>query len=444
VAVNISLSAESILGKTFACGCGQTHQVPVKSVRYAHDALDHLPGILDSEVNGTTAVILSDTRTHDILGFTVEQVLSREGWEVAAVVVPDGAHGSPVCDDKTFDNLASRVGRPAVFLSVGSGVINDLTKWLSFSIDRPYIAVATAATMNGYTAANVAPTIRGVKSLVRAHAPVAVLADPSVIEQAPFALTASGLGDAVAKSVSVADWQLNHLLFGEHFCPFCADIISEIEPMYFNHPEKVAHRTPEGIQAVFDALVYSGLAMTLIGTSAPASGGEHLFSHTLDMMSLVDGASHDLHGRQVGLGTLFSAALYERLRVLPSVDAVSMPDAIDRTFWGPLADSVSAQYNAKKPYLQQMSESIREPARWQALRDTLCRYFRPALTIADCLSTAHAARFVDDIQCDRRRARSAILHMHEIRKRCTVVDLAWITGILPGAVDDIMDQWLIR
>jgi len=439
-----SPSAESILGKTFECGCGQLHEVPVKSVRYANDALDHLPGILARDVIGTTAVVLSDTRTHDILGSTVEQVLSREGWAVTAVVVPDGAHGSPICDDKTFDLLSSKVGRPAVFLSVGSGAINDLTKWLSFSMERPYIAVATAATMNGYTAANVAPTIRGVKSLVRAFAPVAVLADATVIEQAPFELTASGLGDAVAKSVSIADWQLNHLLFGEHFCPFCADIISEIEPMYFDHPEKVADRTPEGIKAVFDALVYSGLAMTLIGTSAPASGGEHLFSHTLDMMSLVDGVSHDLHGRQVGIGTLFSAALYERLQVLPSIDTVPMPDAIDRTFWGPLADSVSAQYEAKKPHLKQMGESIREPARWQSLRETFSRYFRPAAAIAGCLSTAHAARFVDDIKCERRRARSAILHMHEIRKRCTVVDLAWITGILPGAVDDIMDQWLIR
>jgi hypothetical protein len=121
-----------------------------------------------------------------------------------------------------------------------------------------------------------------------------------------------------------------------------------------------------------------------------------------------------------------------------------MPDAIDRQFWGPPADSVAAQYDAKKTHLKQMGDFVGDPARWQELRDTLCSYFRPAKTIADCLSTARAARFVDDIKCDRRRARSALLHMHEIRKRCTVVDLAWIAGILPDAVDDIMDQWLIR
>jgi glycerol-1-phosphate dehydrogenase [NAD(P)+] len=438
-----SPSAEAILGKTFDCKCGQQHRVPLKTVIYTEDALSGIPDILDRDVKGRKAALLSDRRTYEILGSEVEQIVSRTGRQINTMVVPDGPSGTPICDDKTFDRLKPGIGQPDVFFSVGSGVINDLTKWLSFSAGAPYISIPTAASMNGYTAANVAPTIAGVKSLVRAHAPVAVLSVPSVIEQAPFELTASGLGDAVAKSVSVADWKLNHLLFGEHFCPFCADIISEIEPLYFDHPEIVADRSREGVKAVFDALVYSGLAMTLIGTSAPASGGEHLFSHTLDMMSRVDGVPHDLHGRQVGLGTLFSAVLYEKLQALESPGGVDMPPAVDRTFWGVLAEPVSAQYEAKNAHLKQMSDLLRSPEKWRRVRDTICSLSRPPGAVADCLAAAHAARFVHEIKCDRRRARNALLHMHEIRKRCTVVDLAWVTGILPGAVDEILDQWLI-
>ena len=48
--------------------------------------------------------------------------------------------------------------------------------------------------------------------------------------------------------------------------------------------------------------------MTMAETSAPASGGEHLISHSLDMMSSIDGQPHDLHGRQVGIGTILAAA----------------------------------------------------------------------------------------------------------------------------------------
>ena len=65
-------------------------------------------------------------------------------------------------------------------------------------------------------------------------------------------------------------------------------------------------------------------------------------------------------------------------------------------------------------------------------------------TMTAVLEAAGAARYVDDIRCSTRRAGSALLHMHEIRKRCTVVDLAWLLGILPGAVDDILDEWLVK
>jgi glycerol-1-phosphate dehydrogenase [NAD(P)+] len=435
--------ASGILGISFDCACGKRHEVPVKSVLYADDALARLSGFMDQEIKGKTAAVLSDTRTYSILGLEVERIVTDAGWKVDSIVVPDGPHGSPICDDKTHHVLEGGIGNPDVFLSVGSGVINDLTKWIAFSIGKPYIAVATAATMNGYTAANVAPTLEGVKSLIRAQAPLAVFAVPAVIEGAPFRLTASGLGDAVAKSVSAADWKLNHLLFGEYYCRFSADIISDMESMYFDHPEKVKNRSPEGIKAVFDALIYSGLAMTLVGTSAPASGGEHLFSHTLDMMSAVDGVPHDLHGRQVGLGTLFSAVLYERLQKLDVPVPSEMPKMIDRTFWGPLADAVHSQYAAKKAHLEKMTDLLSSPSEWRRIRNLVCAEARAPKKIADCLSNGDAAHRIEDIGCSRRRAREAILHMHEIRKRPTVVDLAWLAGILPEAVDEIMDEWLL-
>lgn len=433
----------NILGASFDCSCGKRHEVPVKSVVYAEDALLRLSEFLKREIRGETAAVLSDTRTHSILGSRVERTAAESGFRADSIVLPDGLHGSPICDDKTHRVLESHIGNPDVLLSVGAGVINDLTKWLAFSCGKPYIAVATAATMNGYTAANVAPTLNGVKSLIRAKAPLAVFAMPAVIEGAPFRLTASGLGDAVAKSVSGADWRLNHLLFGEDYCSFCAEIVSDIEPMYFDHPEKVKNRSPEGVKAVFDALAYSGLAMTLIGTSAPASGGEHLFSHTLDMMSLADGLPHDLHGRQVGLGTLFAAALYDRLRRLDAPFASEMPESIDRAFWGPLSDEVSSQYTAKRGYLKKMTALLASPSEWRRVREIVCPEARPPEKIADCLSAAGAARRIDDIGCSRRRAREALLHMHEIRKRPTVVDLAWLAGILPKAVDEIMEEWMM-
>ncbi len=435
-------SLESLFGKTFLCQCGRTHEVPVKVVHYAEDALLVLPEVFAPHTRGRSVILLSDVRTHEIAANEAASNLIRAGWQVESVVVPDRDLGSPLCDDRTFNALLSRVGRPDGLIAVGSGVINDLTKWLSFEIKVPYVTVATAATMNGYTAANVAATINGVKQLVHAQAPVAVLAVPSMIARAPFELTAAGLGDAVAKPVSVADWRINHWFFDEYYCSYCADIISGIESLYYDNPQKVGMRTPDGVKAVFDALIYSGLAMTLIGTSAPASGGEHLFSHTLDMMGLVDGLPTDLHGRQVGLGTILASALYERILGVSSPELCDMPGSIDKTFWGPLAGPVAVQYEGKRDRLRQVRARLSLPGEWQNLQAIARRNTKGPRQIADCLASAGAARYIEDIRCTRERARAALLHMHEIRQRTTVVDLAWLVGILPASAEEIITEWL--
>jgi glycerol-1-phosphate dehydrogenase [NAD(P)+] len=298
--------------------------------------------------------------------------------------------------------------------------------------------------MNGYTAANVAPTIKGVKSLIRARAPLAVFAIPSIIVEAPFELTASGLGDTIAKPVSTADWIFNSLFCGESFCRYCSQIINSLEPYYFEHPEDIINRKPAAIDALFNALLYSGIAMTIIGTSAPASGGEHLFSHTLDMMTSIDSVAHDLHGRQVGLGTIFASALYERIFKIDKPVCHPYPDDIDSKFWGPLAGSVREQYEQKIPTLRKICEKLVDGEIWSEFLTATRQQVRTPEQIKNCLKTAGAAHTVTDVGCSRERLLAAALHMHQIRKRPTIIDLAWILGIMPSAAEEIIDRWLLK
>ncbi|HIJ56108.1 MAG TPA: sn-glycerol-1-phosphate dehydrogenase [Deltaproteobacteria bacterium] len=438
------VTLDSILDRTIQCRCGQVHKVPVKGIFFSEDALKELPEFLTRHIQKRTAVLISDIRTYEIEGRQVKEILGDAGWSVRTIKLPDGEKGSPVCDDRAFNDLIPQIHKSTgVCIAVGSGVINDLTKWVSFELNVPYVVVATAASMNGFTAANVAPVINGVKSLIRAHAPLGVFAQPAVIANAPYRLTAAGLGDALAKSTSVVDWELNQFLADEPFCPFCAEIINEIEPLYFNNPEGVLKRSPDGIQAIFKALIYSGLAMTMIGSSAPASGGEHLFSHTLDMMNLVDGVPHDLHGRQVGLGTVFAAALYDRLRNIDLPEYRDMPDSIDQGFWGRLAEPVETQYRDKLKKLPLIKDRLTAPDAWDHIRRKLFIKAKSPVLIAECLRKAGAARYLRDIDCSRERARQAVLHLHEIRSRFTVVDLAWMVGVLPDAADEMIDEWLL-
>jgi glycerol-1-phosphate dehydrogenase [NAD(P)+] len=295
--------------------------------------------------------------------------------------------------------------------------------------------------MNGYASANVAPTVGGVKTLLRARAPEAVLSDPAVLADAPYEMTAAGLGDVLAKSVSSADWCLNHRLFGDYYCRRSVGLIAEIEPLYLEHPAELRAGGDEPIAALFDALLLTGAAMTLAETSAPASGGEHLVSHSLDMMSSLDGAGHDLHGRQVGVGTILAAELYRRLLAVESPEPRDPPGGIDRAFWGRLADVVADKYAEKAERLRRAKELLVRGDTWDALRAELAEMLRPPERIRDCLAAAGAACRSKHIGCDRARLLGAFRHAHEIRSRFTVLDVANLLGVMPAAADEIVETW---
>lgn len=437
-----AMNPKELLDTTFDCECGRSHTVPIRNLTYAEDALKRLPKVLASLTEGRRAVLIADERTWDIAGCRVEEGLKQAGWIAYNTVIPDNTGGSPVCDDTTHDWLGNHLPPADVVVAIGSGVINDLAKWSAFELNLPYVVVATAATMNGFTAANVAPSVGGVKTIIPARPPLAVFAIPSVISEAPFELTAAGLGDTIAKPVSTADWLLNHIFCGEYFCRYCSQIINALEPCYLEKPEDIKNRKPAAIEALFNALLYSGIAMTVVGTSAPASGGEHLLSHTLDMMSGIDGVAHDLHGRQVGLGAIFASAIYERIFRIETPRCHSFPTEIDSIFWRDRAGNVRDQYELKKPALQTISEKLQDGTTWQAFLTAARQQVRSPHQIKNCLKAAVAAHTFTDIGCSRERLLAAVLHMHEIRKRPTVIDLAWLFGILPDAAVQIIDRWL--
>ena len=435
-------NAAAIFGTTFPCPCGKTHRIEPDAIVFAPDAVARAAEVCAAATSGRKAAVLFDARTGVVAGQAVAAALRAGGFAVETAVVEDRPGGrSPICDDTTKDALHRRIAPADLFVPVGSGVVNDLGKWLAFDRGAPFVTFATAASMNGYTSANIAPTLGGVKSLLRARPPRAVLACPQVLADAPYVMTAAGLGDVLAKSVSSTDWYLNHLVFGDYYCARSVGLIAAIEPMYLEHPADVRQRTPGAIAALFDALLLTGAAMTMAESSAPSSGGEHMVSHCLDMMSQVDGVDHDLHGRQVGVGTVLASEVYRRVLAIESPKWGDAPAAIDAKFWGPLAGAVAKQYADKQPRLHQARQLLEGKARWDALRGQLAPMLRTPEKIAGCLRQAGAACSAADIGCDRARLLAAFGHAHEIRSRFTILDLAHLVGVLPSASQEIVQEW---
>ncbi len=424
--------------------CQEQREGLTSSFFYENEAPQLLASAMLEQTSGRSILVVSDIRTRAAAGDCCIAALNDAGWTAQIEILPDGDDGSsPACDDHAFDMLLNTAAETDAYVAAGSGVVNDLTKWLAAERDKPYAVLATAASMNGYTAANVAPAIDGVKSLCPARAPRIVAADPRVVCNAPVRLTTAGLGDVVAKPVSTPDWLMNHVVFGEDYSQDIADIITGVEPLYLERPEAIRNGEASAIEALFRALILSGCAMTLQGSSLPASGGEHLISHTLDMKAHVEDKSHDLHGRQVGVATVFAAALYERVLEIESPKWESRPLNLDRAYWGKLEPAVSREYSKAVERAAGAAKWLRSGSNWDTLRAHLKPMLRDPAAIRQCLREAGGAWRVEDIGCSREDFVSAVRNAVTIRERFTALGLGFITGLLPGAIDELTDEWLL-
>lgn len=432
-----------LLGKTFECDCGRIHSVPLQAYIYSSNALERLPKLLSHAVPaGSPVCVIADARTYEAAGYRVGEMLEGD-WNAQTVILDDGPQGGPVCDDITRDRLLSTIGDSwDALLAVGSGVVNDLCKWIASTAEKPYLAVATAASMNGYASSNIAPSIKGVKRVLEGNVPFGVVALPDVIEEAPFELTTAGLGDVLAKPVSIADWHVNHIIFNEYYCPLCSQLIEDLEPLYMNSPHGIRAKDPETIKALFSALVYSGVSMTMAETSFPASGGEHLVSHVLDMKAMHENRGHELHGRQVGIGTIFAAALYERLLQMEAPDFEPVTEETDAAYWKSLAGVVEEEHARKREKIAIAVDRLREGNRWDTVREAIAGHAVEASAIKTCLSKAGAAHCLDHIGVSKADFLNAVMHSHQIRERYTVIDLARAAGVLPAAANDIANEFL--
>lgn len=296
-------------GMEYSCACGKSHKVDIQAIRVGSGVIQELPGIL-RDLGASHIFLVADNYTYEAAGRQVEQLLDQAGlsyhkrvFQTETPLVPNEyALGSV---------LAAMTSQDDMLLAVGSGTLNDVTKYVSARTGVPYVIAATAPSMDGY-ASTVAPTILdGFKTTLPAVYPAAIVADVDILKDAPMPMLTAGFGDIIGKFTSLADWRLSHQLNGEYYCPEVAGVIEAAVETCAANAKALAQREPQAIQAVTEALILSGLAMGMVGVSRPASGAEHQMAHYWEMDALRRGEEHPLHGNAVGVGTVLAASLYE-------------------------------------------------------------------------------------------------------------------------------------
>jgi len=265
--------------------------------------------------NGTLDLVLPICKK---LGFSdgAFVVTGPKTFEIAASRIIDELKDSGISTDYLFvssstmeevEAVEARIQeiRPQVVLGVGGGTKIDVAKLSSARKDTPFMSIPTAASHDGI--ASPFTSVKGANQhySIIAEAPMAVIADTSIIVKASHRYTASGCGDVISKHTAVRDWYLAHRVKDEYYGEYAASLALMSAKLVAKNAELIKPGNEKGLRVLLEALISCGVAMSIAGSSRPCSGSEHLFSHALDLIA----PNNALHGEQTGVGTILMACL---------------------------------------------------------------------------------------------------------------------------------------
>ncbi len=431
------MDIQQYLEREIPCGCGRIHQTALKRAEISGGAIEKLPGLV-RKLGHSRVFVISDANTWPVLGKKAETVLKDAGIPCGGVVLP----GDVLADEEGVGRVLLHFDRDSdLILAVGTGTVNDIGKLVSYRLRLPYFIVATAPSMDGFVSNVAAMTADRMKTTYPAHVPEAVIADLDVLSQAPMAMIAAGLGDILGKYTALCDWRISHIINGEYECPEIAGMMEEAIRQAADSADGLLARDPEAVSGLMEALILSGIAMSFALISRPASGSEHHISHFWEMRFLAEGRRPVLHGTKVGVGTILSLGLYQRL-LAQSVDfqwAREHAASFDKKAWeaavrkgfGPAAEGVlELEKTARKNDAALHGERIRRiQEHWPELTEVMQR-LPDADRVRSLLQKMGAAVSPADLGIDGELTREAILLAKEVRDRYTVLQLLWDLGLL--------------
>ena len=425
--------------KFFTCSCGKVHNALLDDYIVGKGAIREIASLV-ARYGATKPYLIADRNTYQAAGKQVCKVLD--------------AHNIPyslyVFSQETIHPNEEAVGSAAMHydvscdmvIGIGSGVINDIGKLISKLTKTPYIIVATAPSMDGYASATSSMDVDGLKTSVPSRCANVIVGDLDVLRQAPVQMLVSGLGDMLAKYVSICEWRIAHLITGEYYCPTVAEYIRKALKKCVDHAEGLLNREEEAVRAVFEGLIIGGVAMNYAGLSRPASGVEHYFSHVWDMRALEFGMPASTHGIQCALGTLYALRIYEQVKkYTPDVAlAEQKVSAFDhpsynqflKDFLGRSAESMLALEEKEGKYdpVKHHSRIAYIAEHWQELVQIMEQELPAAAELERLLKAIGAPCSVEEIGLSADILRPTFEATKDIRDKYVLSRLCWDLGIL--------------
>ncbi|HIQ58143.1 MAG TPA: sn-glycerol-1-phosphate dehydrogenase [Candidatus Merdivicinus intestinavium] len=432
------MTIQQYIGREFPCSCGRTHSTGMKIADISSGASRRLVPAL-RELGRRRVFWVADENTWPILGRQAAADMNEAGIAQSGVILP----GEPHADELGIGQTLMHLDRDAdVLLAIGSGTINDITKFVSHRLHKPYVILASAPSMDGFASNVAAMTTDRMKTTYEAHIPEAFLADLDVLSKAPMEMIAAGVGDILGKYNALCDWKIGKIITGEYYCEEIVRLMREAVEKVVESIPGLKERRPEAYAGLTEALVLSGIAMGFAGNSRPASGSEHHLSHFWEMRYLFEGRKALLHGTKVGVGTVLSIRMAEKLLNMPADFEKGIAHArnFDWDDWkarvekgyGPAAGSVfelekTARKNDAAAHAQRM-ETIR--AHWDEITAAMRESLPASAKVAGMLRELGGPADPEEIGVEPSLVEEAILLAKELRSRYTILQLLWDLGLL--------------
>lgn len=432
------------LDRRFLCDCGQEHYAPLKAVRIRRDALEDLPKLV-KQFGFQSVFLICDSITYEIAGAKCLDLLAQAKIRAKIETLNHIAF-----DEATVGELTISMPRDCdLVVAVGTGSINDMARFFSYRMGRPFFTVATAAPMDGFASSIAALNVNNLKTTFEAQTPTAIIGDTEILKNAPDRLIAAGLGDLLGKFTCLCDWKLSRLITGEHYCRNIARLVENCVQNVLKNADKARERDPQVLGGIMEGLVLAGVAMSLNGNSRPASGCEHHMSHYWEMMFEQRGERPAPHGTQVSVGTVLVLRLVEALKG-SKIDFDAAREAAKfydpqrwkeeiRAAYGPAAEGViamerEADKNGTAGRLRRIDVM---QAHWEEILEILNKLPASAQIIR-LLKSLDAPYLPEQIGIDPVLLKNTFLYCKEVRNRYTILQMAWDLNLLDSLSDQVI------
>ncbi len=268
-----------------------------RNVLVGHGVVDDLGAAVgELYLTGRPLIVTSPT-PNEIAGDRV-----RAQFDDPATAVVEEASFDAVEELKTTAEAVD----PGFLVALGGGKPIDTAKMAADHLDVGFVSVPTVASHDGIVSGRSSIPEGDTRHSVASDPPLAVVADTEFLANAPWRLTTAGCADIISNYTAVKDWRLANRLRNVEYSEYAGALSEMTAELLVENADLIRPGLEESSWVVVKALVSSGVAMSIAGSSRPASGAEHLISHQLDRIA----PGKALHGHQVGVASIVTEYLH--------------------------------------------------------------------------------------------------------------------------------------